>query len=271
MKDHRWIGSRGQRLSAMVHFPVTLNVDTPVILICHGFTGDKIGMNQMNVKLANELEGAGYAVIRFDYLGSGDSDGDFASDTWVSGWQEDLRNVVTWVRGQNEFAGNPIVLYGHSLGGLIVLTHKDPERAITARIVFAPVVDAVGNLRTTILGPDLWQKSFRGETIANFYGKAFSLEPQFVKDLLEIHYDPLASAAVLDTPLLVIHGTADVAVSVEGSQILCERYKGPKELILLDIDHVAAGQHGPWIATIVDWLNRTFNKSARFQPVILKP
>ena len=243
----------------MVHFPVNLGADTPVILICHGFTGDKIGMNQMNVKLANELEAAGYAVVRFDYLGSGDSDGDFASDTWVSGWQEDLHNVVAWVRKQKEFVASPIVLYGHSLGGLIVLIHKDTARAITARIVFAPVVDAVGNMRT-ILGADLWQKSFRGEMVANFYGKGYSLKPQFVKDLAENHYDPLTDAATLDTPLLVVHGTADAAVPVEGSRILCERYTGPKELVLLDIDHVAAGQHGPWIASIVDWLNRTFKK-----------
>lgn len=258
MKDHQWIGSRGQRLSAMVHVPARLTADTPVIIICHGFTGDKVGTNQMNVKLAHELETSGYAVVRFDYLGSGDSDGDFASDTVVSGWQEDLRNVVGWVRQQKEFAPNPLVLYGHSLGGLIVLTHKDPAGEISARIVFAPVIDVVGNLRTRLIGPELWQKSFRGETIANFYGKAFSLNPQFVQNLVATHCDPLADAAALETPLLVIHGTADVAVPIEGSEVLLERYKGTKEMKVLDIDHVAAGKHDLWTASIIEWLGRTF-------------
>ena len=76
LKEHRWIPSRGQRLSAMLHLPVKNEPKRPIVMICHGFTGDKIGMNQMNVKLAVKLEDAGYASVRFDYLGSGDSDGD---------------------------------------------------------------------------------------------------------------------------------------------------------------------------------------------------
>ena len=258
MKDHRWIPSRCQRLSTMIHLPEDTASKKPVILICHGFTGDKIGMNQMNVKLATELESAGYAAVRFDYLGSGDSDGSFAVDTVISGWQTDAANVLHWIGEQAEFSGRPIVLYGHSLGGLIALCHKDSDKRIAARIVFAPVVDAVGNLRTTILGPDLWQKSFRGEPIANFYGKAFSLQPQFVQDLAENRYDPLRDAESLTTPILIVHGTADVAVPIEGSHVLFERYQGPKEMKVLEIDHVAAGQHGPWIASIVEWLDRTF-------------
>lgn len=258
MKDHRWIPSRSQRLSTMVHLPEEYNPKKPVVLICHGFTGDKIGMNQMNVKLATELESAGYAAVRFDYMGSGDSDGNFATETIVSGWQTDAANVVHWIGEQAEFFDRPIVLYGHSLGGLIALCHKDPEKRVAARIVFAPVVDAVGNLRTTILGPDLWQKSFRGEPIANFYGKAFALQPQFVQDLAENRYDPLHDAAELTTPILIVHGTADVAVPIEGSHILFERYQGPKEMKVLEIDHVAAGQHGPWISSIIQWLDRTF-------------
>lgn len=258
MKEHKWIPSRGQRLSAMVHVPCPDSEKRPVIIICHGFTGDKIGMNQMNVKLSAALESAGYASVRFDYLGSGDSDGDFATDTLISGWQTDTANVVNWTCGQPELAGRPIVLYGHSLSGLIALTHKDPGNRVVGRIVFAPVVDPVGNLRTSILGCDLWQKSFRGEMIANFYGKAYALQPQFVKDLTENHYDPMKDAMALTTPLLVIHGTADAVVPLEGSHVLFERYNGPKEMKVLEVDHVAAGQHGAWIATIIGWLDRNF-------------
>lgn len=258
MKDHRWIPSRGHRLSAMLHIPDPFAPKRPVVMICHGFTGDKVGANQMNVKLAADLEQAGYAAVRFDYLGSGDSDGEFASDTTVSGWQIDAANVVRWTTNQPELKGHPLVLYGHSLGGLIVLTHKDPEGRVAARMVFAPVVDAVGNMRTNILGPDLWQKSFHGELIANFFGKAFSLKPQFVKDLTETHYDPLHDAAKLTTPLLVLHGTADAAVPIEGSRVLHERYQGPKVLKVMDVDHVATGRHADWIAAIVEWLDQTF-------------
>ena len=258
MKDHRWIASRGHRLSAMLHVPDPVCRERPVVMICHGFTGDKVGANQMNVKLATALELAGYAVVRFDYLGSGDSDGDFAADTLVSGWQTDAANVARWIGEQPELAGRPLVVYGHSLGGLIALRHREPTVNPVARILFSPVVDPIGNMRTSILGPDLWQKSFRGEVVANFFGKAFSLQPQLVKDLVENRYEPLRDAAGMKEPLLLVHGSADAVVPIEGSQVLFERYPGPKEMKILEIDHVAAGRHEVWIAAISQWLDRTF-------------
>ena len=99
MKEHIWIPSRGKRLSAMLHLPAFLTPDTPLIVCCHGFTGDKIGANQLTLNLAKELVKAGYGALRFDFLGSGDSEGKFATDTVVAGWQEDLNNVMGWIKG----------------------------------------------------------------------------------------------------------------------------------------------------------------------------
>ncbi len=122
MKDYAWIPSRNQRLSAMVHLPESFSEGTPLVVCCHGFTGDKVGYNQLTLNLAKSLEKLAYGVLRFDYLGSGDSDGDFATDTFVAGWQEDLTNVLSWVKAQPKLNASPIVLYGHSLGGLVVLS-----------------------------------------------------------------------------------------------------------------------------------------------------
>lgn len=156
MKEHVWISSRGKRLSAMIHSPLDTEVGTPVIICCHGFTGDKIGANQLTLNLAKALEIQGYIVIRFDFLGSGDSEGEFSSDTFVSGWKEDLANVLLWLKDQPRFSVSPIILYGHSLGGLVVLTRNNTEQDIAGRIVFAPVTQPISNFRDVILGPDCW-------------------------------------------------------------------------------------------------------------------
>lgn len=256
LKEHRWVESRGRRISVMVHSHEEENAKTPIVVICHGFTGDKVGANQMNVKLAAALEEAGYIAIRFDYIGSGDSEGVFSKDTSVAGWLEDLHSVLQWTRSESNYVNNPIFLYGHSLGGLVALLYDDKGVALKGRIVFAPVVDSIGNVRTSILGPELWKKAANGETIANFYGKAYSIEPQFVKDLMEKRYDPIGAASKLNTPLLIVHGNADAAVPIEGSWELYDRYGGAKEFKILDIDHVAAGQHGIWIESIVGWLRQ---------------
>lgn len=242
MKEHLWIASRRQRLSAMLHLPESFKPGTPLLVLCHGFTGNKVGYNHLTLHLANFLEKAGYGVLRFDYIGSGDSDGDFATDTSVAGWQEDLTNVLQWVDGQEQFATSPVVLYGHSLGGLVVLTHEDQIERVVARIVFAPVTKPVANFRERIIGPELWQKSLRGEKIENFFDRGFTLYSQFVKGLATQDYDPISAASRLTTPLLIIHGTADVVVPLAGSQELYEQYQSPKEFVVTEFDHGATGK-----------------------------
>jgi uncharacterized protein len=257
MKDHVWIPSRGKRLSAMVHTPDAAEPETPVIICCHGFTGDKIGANQLTLNLARELERAGYIAIRFDYIGSGDSDGDFPTDTIVAGWKEDLNSVLSWVRGQSRFSRAPILLYGHSLGGLVALTHNANDAGIAARIVFAPVIHPISNFQH-ILGAELWEQSLAGKTIANFFGKGFRLEAQFVKELLAAGYDPIANAIQLSTPLLIIHGLDDIAVPIQGSIELYEQYQGPKVFRKPQIDHVATGNYEVPPALILEWLAVNF-------------
>lgn len=258
MKDHVWIPSRGKWLSAMLHLPDESIKNTPIVICCHGFTGDKIGANQLTLNLARTLESAGYIAVRYDALGSGDSEGDFSSDTVVAGWQEDLSNVLSWVKQQPRFSASPIILYGHSLGGLVVLTQNSPDYDIAGRIVFAPVVHPISNFRDVILGPDLWSKSLAGETIANFFAKGFKLEGQFVKDLVEKDYDPIAAAAQLETPLLIIHGLNDVAVPIQGSIELFQNYNGPKFFQKPKSDHVATGNCEVIAKLVLDWLAAEF-------------
>lgn len=243
----------------MIHAPETAAADAPVVICCHGFTGDKVGANQLMRNLAQCLEATGFHAVRFDFAGSGDSEGTFAADTTVAGWQEDLRSVAAWVGRQ--LPGRPAYLLGHSLGGLVALTAV--ERGVAGRIAVAPVVHPVENFRDTILGPELWAKSVRGERIANFYGKGFALDSGFVADLTAGGYNPLAAAAACAAPLLIVHGTADAAVPMAGSEELYDTSAAPKEFAVLDAaDHVFASRHDDLGAVIVKWLRRqtTSNK-----------
>ncbi|HWR39765.1 MAG TPA: alpha/beta fold hydrolase [Patescibacteria group bacterium] len=256
MKEHVWIPSRGKNISAMVHLPEGFGPQRPLVICCHGFTGDKVGNSQLTRNLALALADSGFGVLRFDYLGSGESDGDFAVETSVAHWQEDLRNVLNWAAGQPQLASSPWVLYGHSLGGLIALSHPDDADRITARIVFAPVIHATANFRDIIFGPDLWQRSRSGETLANFFDKGFRLESQFVQDLERNDYHGTAAAAAYRTPLLIVHGTKDVVVPPAGSQELYTAYAGEKELVELEMDHVASGSQELLYDVIAKWLQR---------------
>jgi len=244
----------------MVHTPADFVQGTPVVVFSHGFGGDKVGANQLTKNLAEFIEELGYGVVRFDYAGSGDSEGTFANDTSVDGWRQDLETILSWVHQQEEFQQSPIVLYGHSLGGLVALTHPADDTRIVARIVFAPVTRPVENFRDIILGQTLWQQALQGESIKNFYGRALTLNPQFVQDLVTNSYSPTDNLAGTKQPLLFIHGTADDVVLLAGTQVVYDAYSGPKEFAVTDFDHVAAGQHSELQQIIRKWLTAKFPK-----------
>lgn len=256
MKQHKWILSQGRKLSAMIqahNFTVT---QTPVVICCHGFTSEKVGSNQLMLHMANAIEAAGLIAVRFDFAGSGESEGDFATDTTIKTWQNDLHNVIHWVKNLPEFEGLPVYLLGHSLGGLIVLSHNDDDNAIAGRVALAPVTQPIENFQNIILGSELWQRSLAGQTIANFLGKGFSLSPNFVNDLLENRYDPLRQSESHRLPLFIVHGQQDIVVPPSGSDILYDRYQGEKEIARIQADHVFTGKHDELTALVTEWLTK---------------
>jgi len=262
MKEHFWILSRQRRLAAMLHMPQQCALNKPGFVFCHGFTGDKVGANQLMRNLAEGLEIAGSPSLRFDFAGSGDSEGSFAEDTTISGWRTDLLHVVEWLRKRTDWQGRPLFVLGHSLGGLIALLHSEKSGDIAGRVALAPVVHPIENFRDIILGKELWESSAAGNRVANFYGKGFALAPDFVEDLLANEYDPLKAAKGCKTPLLILHGSADVAVPLTGSAELHALYHGLKEFQTVEgADHVFAGRHAEIASRIADWALKYQGKS----------
>ena len=56
----------------------------PLVILLHGFTASRLGPCFAFVRLACELEKQGIGSMRFDFLGSGESDGDFKEMTYMS-------------------------------------------------------------------------------------------------------------------------------------------------------------------------------------------
>jgi alpha-beta hydrolase superfamily lysophospholipase len=76
-------------------------------------------MNKSRRAVANAaraMAGRGWQVLVFDLHGTGDSSGDFGDATW-SGWLEDLRAAIGWLR---EHAASEPVLWGLRSGCLLI-------------------------------------------------------------------------------------------------------------------------------------------------------
>jgi alpha-beta hydrolase superfamily lysophospholipase len=95
-------------------------------------------------RVASQLAGAGIATYAFDQRGFGESAGHRAYvDRW-SQYHDDVEDRLAEVRSTAD--GLPVVLYGHSMGGLIALGYvlADPRRPLPDLLILsAPAIDAV--------------------------------------------------------------------------------------------------------------------------------
>jgi fermentation-respiration switch protein FrsA (DUF1100 family) len=106
---------QGQRIYGMLHLPdvAAKNSGTkvPAVAMCHGFTGNRIEAHRLFVKAARYFAANGFAVLRFDFRGSGESEGDFEQVT-VSDEIADALAALAFVRRQSVVDENRIGLIG---------------------------------------------------------------------------------------------------------------------------------------------------------------
>lgn len=103
------------RLDAVIQTPETQpGHKIPMVIICHGFTGNK---DELLLRtLADSLERQGVGSIRFDFNGHGRSDGLFEQMT-VPNEIVDTKHVLEYVEHLDYV--NRIALAGHSQGGVV--------------------------------------------------------------------------------------------------------------------------------------------------------
>ncbi|THD81869.1 MAG: alpha/beta hydrolase [Phenylobacterium sp.] len=112
----------------------------PTVVWLGGFKSDMAGTKAQ--ALADWALTAGRAYIRFDYLGHGESSGDFAKGT-ITRWRADALAVLA------ELVEGPAVLVGSSMGGWLacLVAMAAPER-VKALALVAPAPDFTEKLMT---------------------------------------------------------------------------------------------------------------------------
>src|SRR5881397_966298 len=108
----------GKILRGMVHRPAILKSASgraPGVVFFHGFTGDRMESHWMFVKCSRALAWAGIASLRFDFYGSGESEGEF-SEVTLQGEIADARVAIEFFRRQKGINPERTGLLGLSLG-----------------------------------------------------------------------------------------------------------------------------------------------------------
>lgn len=132
MEQPMTIQDGGIRLSAVLEAPDGAGRRSLAILL-HGFGSAKDRVH--TVQAAAAMREAGFATLRFDLYGHGESEGEFGKHTLYK-WVSNTLAVIDHMRG---LGYREIVLSGHSQGGLTaaLAAGMEPDR-ICALVLRAP-------------------------------------------------------------------------------------------------------------------------------------
>lgn len=218
----------GERLAARLDLPAGGDYRA-FALYAHCFTCTKDIKAAVN--LSRCLSSQGIAVMRFDFPGLGDSEGDF-SDTNFSSNVQDLLAAANWLREHHQ---GPRLLIGHSLGGAaaIKVAPQLPEVRAVATIGTplhpGEVVRHFGAQRETIAS--------EGEAEVNVMANTVTVKQQFVDDVARV--DVLDELRNLGRALLVMHSPRDEVVNIEQAGLIFQQARHPKSFVSLDdADHL---------------------------------
>lgn len=125
-------------LFGVLHRPATAAEAKPAFVFCHPLAEEKLWSHRVFVSYARRLAAAGHPVLRFDFMGNGDSAGEF-SELSVATFCADLRCAIAEAR---RLTGTTAVsLLGLRLGGTIASLVAEEEPHISQLILWAPITD----------------------------------------------------------------------------------------------------------------------------------
>lgn len=244
----RFKNQNGVELAAHLDRPVS-GKPKAYALFAHCFTCNKNFTAIRNISRA--LNQAGIAVLRFDFAGLGESEGDFA-DTDFSSNVEDLLSAADHLAEHYEA---PKLFIGHSLGGAAVLFAAAKYKAVEAVATIAAPADP-GHVQN-LLHSSKKEILEKGEAEASIGGRSFKIKASFLHDLEGHHPEKVISG--LRKPLLVAHSPHDTVVGIDNAANIYQWAHHPKSFISLDgADHLLTDKDDSTYtgSVIATWANR---------------
>lgn len=225
--------AQGKKLAARLDLPVD-EKPSAYAIFAHCFTCTKNFNAVVNIDRA--LTRAGIAVLRFDFTGLGESEGDFADTNFTTN-VSDLVAAASFLESDYEA---PKLLIGHSLGGAAVLqAASEIPSSVAVAVISAPF-----NLAqlARYIESSKEQIERDGESNIKLAGRPFKIRKQFINDLEQTRMED--TIRNLNRALLIFHSPLDAIVGIENAAQIFKAARHPKSFVSLDhADHLLSNRN----------------------------
>ena len=218
----------GEKLEGTFHVPAKNSRHG--IILGHCFTCSRHTRILRDLSLA--LMDEGFKVLRFDFSGNGQSEGNF-SESLYSKQVDDIKTAASFMSAQGV---SWIGVAGHSMGAMVALLAASQMDNIKAVCTLAAKASALQSFH--FLSQDQIDELQRNGRV-NFISRGRNLEltEAFFADAAK--YDLSAIMPSLPQPLMVVHGDMDEIIPVENAYRLHQYKSANTELaIIAGADHM---------------------------------
>jgi len=225
----------------------------PTVCLCHGIPFSEeaeTGVGERGYPaLAERICRAGFAVLIFNFRGTGASGGNFD----LLGWTRDLGVAISFLWALPEVDHARLALLGFSGGAAVSVWVAAEDRRVAAVVTCACPAE-FGSLKsvTDSAGPDA--------TIAHFRRVGIIRDQDFPPSAAEWVdsfrvVEPIGVVAkIAPRPLLLVHGGRDEVVDVDHAYRLYAQAGEPRQLVIVSGAGHRLRQDERAMAMVIDWL-----------------
>lgn len=206
---------------------------THVVVVAHGY-GEHVGRYE---HVADALVGDGAVVYAVDHVGHGKSEGERVRVDDFEDVVTDLHTLADTARG--EHPGLPVVLLGHSMGGLIAARYAQRHGdELAALVLSSPVIGRWEAAAQLLALDEIPDAPLDVSTLSRdpAVGETYAADPLVwhgpfkrpTLEALERSLETIAKGPALGAlPVLWIHGAEDQLVPLAGSRTGIDHLRGP--------------------------------------------
>lgn len=199
----------------------------PAVIFNHGYIPPKeYRTTERYAAYTDAFSSNGYVLLRPDYRGHGDSEGEARGGYGSNDYTVDVLNALSSIKKYPGLNPQKIGMWGHSMGGMITLKSMVVSNEIKAGVIWAGVVGSYPHLLTSwkrgnfspppqLMGT---ARRWRQELIDKFGTP--EQNPTFWNSISANSY-----LSDISGPLQLHHGTVDASVPVEFTEKLEEQMK----------------------------------------------